>query len=232
MWFSYEPLPPFWDTSADPSGPLVVEERDGSLRAHSGGPGSQPADDSSEPAASPSPTPPLCTWCGVWRGDKRCARCKVAAYCSKPCQVAHWGAGGHKASCCSEKTTPPPGAVAQAAADRLHPQPLEPSPYLPVAAGPSWSEYELAVEDEGEDELDGIHVKSPNGDGGAGDQGKPALETGPDVERLLAEYRARSAAEGEVRDPDGRRKVLFSNNLHSFHLNSNVSFYWYIPLNI
>jgi len=41
-----------------------------------------------------------CEQCGVeLKGLKRCGRCFVAKYCSRPCQTTHWKTGGHKASC-------------------------------------------------------------------------------------------------------------------------------------
>lgn len=45
-----------------------------------------------------------CSACGAGDGavDVKllcCARCKVAAYCSKSCQQKHWKEGGHKQEC-------------------------------------------------------------------------------------------------------------------------------------
>lgn len=46
----------------------------------------------------------VCLGCGKADGSKllRCARCNVAYYCSKQCQVAHWGA--HKSECAPQST--------------------------------------------------------------------------------------------------------------------------------
>eukprot|EP00053_Salpingoeca_punica_P018057 m.175461 g.175461 ORF g.175461 m.175461 type:complete len:365 (+) comp17349_c1_seq1:448-1542(+) len=41
---------------------------------------------------------PLCIVCGV-AGDKQCANCKRAHYCSKAHQSWHWKSGGHKTEC-------------------------------------------------------------------------------------------------------------------------------------
>ncbi|XP_002531647.3 programmed cell death protein 2 [Ricinus communis] len=40
----------------------------------------------------------LCKWCGTWKGDKLCSKCKSARYCSQKHQVMHWCAG-HKIDC-------------------------------------------------------------------------------------------------------------------------------------
>ena len=47
----------------------------------------------------------VCLGCGKADGSKllRCARYEVAYYCSKQCQVAHWGA--HKSSCAPQSTS-------------------------------------------------------------------------------------------------------------------------------
>ena len=45
---------------------------------------------------------PLCHVCG-YRGDKRCAACKIATYCSKEHQVNHWK-NGHKLKCSVHKS--------------------------------------------------------------------------------------------------------------------------------
>ncbi|MCX5924811.1 MAG: ankyrin repeat domain-containing protein, partial [Candidatus Dependentiae bacterium] len=34
-------------------------------------------------------------------GSQKCGKCKIASYCSKECQTAHWKTGGHKAVCLS-----------------------------------------------------------------------------------------------------------------------------------
>lgn len=40
----------------------------------------------------------LCENCQIREGLKRCARCKLACYCSRECQKKHWKAG-HKTNC-------------------------------------------------------------------------------------------------------------------------------------
>ncbi|KAL3644746.1 hypothetical protein CASFOL_009926 [Castilleja foliolosa] len=32
----------------------------------------------------------LCNWCGTWKGDKFCSRCRKARYCSGNHQTSHW----------------------------------------------------------------------------------------------------------------------------------------------
>jgi hypothetical protein len=39
-----------------------------------------------------------CSQCGKPDATKVCSRCKAARYCSKECQVRHWGEG-HKLAC-------------------------------------------------------------------------------------------------------------------------------------
>ena len=39
----------------------------------------------------------LCDNCDAQHGGKRCSRCKVAHYCSRECQKAHWPQ--HKGQC-------------------------------------------------------------------------------------------------------------------------------------
>ncbi|XP_010231583.1 programmed cell death protein 2 isoform X3 [Brachypodium distachyon] len=41
----------------------------------------------------------LCDWCGTWKGEKLCSRCRKASYCSKKHQELHWCAS-HKNDCC------------------------------------------------------------------------------------------------------------------------------------
>ena len=62
-----------------------------------------------KPAASPEASE--CAHCGVQEGNhgailRKCVRCKVASYCSKPCQTAHWKAG-HKLQCVRPKERTP-----------------------------------------------------------------------------------------------------------------------------
>jgi hypothetical protein len=46
----------------------------------------------------PTLIPQACEGCGASGGSlKRCSRCRAVSYCSKTCQVEHWGV--HKASC-------------------------------------------------------------------------------------------------------------------------------------
>ena len=43
---------------------------------------------------------PRCSGCGRQATSlKKCSRCRVAAYCSRACQVHHWKEGGHKQEC-------------------------------------------------------------------------------------------------------------------------------------
>lgn len=43
---------------------------------------------------------PRCSGCGRQATSlKKCSRCRVAAYCSRACQVQHWKKGGHKQQC-------------------------------------------------------------------------------------------------------------------------------------
>ena len=61
--------------------------------------------------ASANPEASECAHCGVQEGNhgailRKCVRCKVTSYCSKPCQTAHWKAG-HKLQCVRpEERTP------------------------------------------------------------------------------------------------------------------------------
>ena len=61
--------------------------------------------------ASANPEARECAHCGVQEGNhgatlRKCVRCKVTSYCSKPCQTAHWKAG-HKLQCVRpEERTP------------------------------------------------------------------------------------------------------------------------------
>lgn len=41
-----------------------------------------------------------CGYCYAVPAVKRCGKCKLRVYCSKPCQVADWKHGGHKHWCC------------------------------------------------------------------------------------------------------------------------------------
>ena len=67
--------------------------------------------------ASANPEARECAHCGVQEGNhgatlRKCVRCKVTSYCSKPCQTAHWKAG-HKLQCVrpEERTFQARGAV-------------------------------------------------------------------------------------------------------------------------
>lgn len=40
----------------------------------------------------------LCSWCTTSGAKRRCAKCKMAYYCNKTCQRAHWK-DGHKINC-------------------------------------------------------------------------------------------------------------------------------------
>ncbi|XP_064999902.1 ubiquitin C-terminal hydrolase 15-like, partial [Musa acuminata AAA Group] len=40
----------------------------------------------------------LCSWCGTWKGEKVCSRCRRACYCSEKHQAMHWKSG-HKNQC-------------------------------------------------------------------------------------------------------------------------------------
>ncbi|KAK3161249.1 hypothetical protein QOZ80_1BG0074590 [Eleusine coracana subsp. coracana] len=42
--------------------------------------------------------PRLCHWCGTWKGEKTCGRCRKAYYCSKKHQELHWRIS-HKIEC-------------------------------------------------------------------------------------------------------------------------------------
>jgi hypothetical protein len=54
-----------------------------------------------EGAEEPSPTDPVCFGCGKPLTTlSKCAKCKVAAYCERDCQVKDWKAS-HKAACAS-----------------------------------------------------------------------------------------------------------------------------------
>ncbi|RYE99563.1 MAG: SET domain-containing protein-lysine N-methyltransferase [Methanobacteriota archaeon] len=54
------------------------------------------------PAAVASlPTSGYCDTCILQRAPNRCARCKVACYCSRACQLAGWKGEGHAAACTS-----------------------------------------------------------------------------------------------------------------------------------
>jgi MYND finger len=53
-------------------------------------------------AAAAAPIQLLCFHCGTpttTSNAKRCAKCRVASYCSRECQVRDWKQGGHKNSC-------------------------------------------------------------------------------------------------------------------------------------
>ncbi|KAG0548630.1 hypothetical protein BDA96_01G183000 [Sorghum bicolor] len=71
--------------------------------------------------------PQLCHWCGMWKGEKWCGRCRRAYYCSKKHQELHWRTS-HKSECpqvfCS------PNASTSILADGRR-----------VFAGTSWPEY-------------------------------------------------------------------------------------------
>lgn len=41
----------------------------------------------------------LCDWCGTWKGEEPCSRCRNTSYCSKKHQELHWCAS-HKNDCC------------------------------------------------------------------------------------------------------------------------------------
>ncbi|XP_022961335.1 programmed cell death protein 2 [Cucurbita moschata] len=39
-----------------------------------------------------------CSWCGTWKGDKVCSKCRKVRYCSEQHQAIHWRTG-HKTDC-------------------------------------------------------------------------------------------------------------------------------------
>ncbi|XP_022157365.1 programmed cell death protein 2 [Momordica charantia] len=39
-----------------------------------------------------------CNWCGTWKGDKVCSKCRTVRYCSEKHQATHWRTG-HKTDC-------------------------------------------------------------------------------------------------------------------------------------
>ncbi|XP_038879358.1 programmed cell death protein 2 isoform X2 [Benincasa hispida] len=39
-----------------------------------------------------------CNWCGTWKGDKVCGKCRTVRYCSEKHQAIHWRTG-HKTDC-------------------------------------------------------------------------------------------------------------------------------------
>ena len=53
----------------------------------------------------PKPQAPICFWCGTPASDNKnlskCAKCHVATYCSRDCQVSDWKQGHHKLACAS-----------------------------------------------------------------------------------------------------------------------------------
>jgi hypothetical protein len=60
---------------------------------HNSGKGQTPGSNT-----KPATEADICHACGAERGLLRCARCKVALYCSASCQRRHWR-NGHKAAC-------------------------------------------------------------------------------------------------------------------------------------
>ena len=49
---------------------------------------------------TPAVSVPRCSGCGNNAAHlRKCAACKVAAYCSRACQVKHWKEGGHRREC-------------------------------------------------------------------------------------------------------------------------------------
>ncbi|CAM0957527.1 unnamed protein product [Alopecurus aequalis] len=67
----------------------------------------------------------LCDWCGTWKGEDPCSRCRKASYCSKQ-QELHWRAS-HQNDCCQI-----PGS--------------SDGSILPVLAGIAWPEYVLVYD--------------------------------------------------------------------------------------
>lgn len=68
------------------------------------------SDEDAEKAKKVQDFSKICAYCGS-PGDKQCAKCKVAAYCDRSHQVAHWKMI-HKNQCCSGITTTTTGAKA------------------------------------------------------------------------------------------------------------------------
>ncbi|XP_021889230.1 programmed cell death protein 2 [Carica papaya] len=89
----------------------------------------------------------LCSWCGTWKGDKTCSRCKRAHYCSQKHQVLHWRRG-HKSECqglsfsslSSESESFSGGAGS--------------SEILQAACNSLWPEFEMINEDESEYDME------------------------------------------------------------------------------
>ena len=61
--------------------------------------------ESAQKLVGSSTTTPQCFSCQTKLEDKvlRCAKCQVATYCSRECQVKDWKSGSHKAGCSSYK---------------------------------------------------------------------------------------------------------------------------------
>ncbi|KAL2634346.1 hypothetical protein R1flu_005825 [Riccia fluitans] len=117
---------------------------------------------------------PLCSWCGTWKGDKVCGGCKQTRYCSQTHQMDHWRE--RHAPVCREAQEKLKARESSTNASSSSESDIEvidsPSSAQPASLS-LWPEFELIVDESGEDDEE-------DSDGG--------LDGRDGVGRLLSEY--------------------------------------------
>ncbi|KAL3693496.1 hypothetical protein R1sor_007147 [Riccia sorocarpa] len=94
---------------------------------------------------------PLCSWCGTWKGDKICGGCKQTRYCSQTHQMDHWR--GSHASVCREAQEKLMARESSANTSSSLDVEVTNSPCTAHPANTNlWPEFELIVDENGEDE--------------------------------------------------------------------------------